>query len=477
MKITKTLPQNAAFFERYADLITSLTKVATIAQLITGLCELGILSALLSKALSDFLAPQYLDFWAFMGAIVCAALLQIGLKKVFPYSVRAILYRRFKGLDLWFSILIFILTIALLVVSIVLSWQGAKDIADLTIKPEAEKTTAYSDSTRNAAIQEAQKLFRSDSTTIETKYNGKAEATTTELMTQVNSIERKGKNATSLRAELKTKLANLQTEKATELEAKATDRNKEISRATNRADSEAQRITEDNSDKKKKEKEKRQRYGGYIGYFTAFCYVFFLVVFALNEIYKKGANITEKPIPSQRHFNPSVIAELMETIKEKLDVFFRTKIQDWANNTPAQPLPNAVSALYDFKADVLSDSIKFETEATTKTKIIKLPLKLPNIAANNNDNESSERQAIPQRQIGFLKPNTAANATAAVKRLPLENSDTTTSVTANVAKQKICLHCGNSYIYKIHNQKFCTESCRVKHWENKTGAKVIKGKK
>ncbi len=76
---------------------------------------------------------------------------------------------------------------------------------------------------------------------------------------------------------------------------------------------------------------KTNSYSGYIAYFTAFCYTFFLFTYILNEIYHKGAKIDITPIPSQRHFDPSVIALFIEAAKERIDVFFRTKIYNFAN--------------------------------------------------------------------------------------------------------------------------------------------------
>lgn len=51
--------------------------------------------------------------------------------------------------------------------------------------------------------------------------------------------------------------------------------------------------------------------------------------------------------------------------------------------------------------------------------------------------------------------------------------------TANVGEKtatnnasRVCGHCGESFIYSIHNQKFCTEACRKKAWEARTGKKL-----
>jgi hypothetical protein len=42
---------------------------------------------------------------------------------------------------------------------------------------------------------------------------------------------------------------------------------------------------------------------------------------------------------------------------------------------------------------------------------------------------------------------------------------------------RVCLHCGSVYEYKIHNQKYCTEKCRVEAWQQKTGKVLKKTKK
>lgn len=478
MKLQKTLPQNAAFYERYADLIHSLTKVATISQIVTGATEIGILYALLSKAFSDVLPPQYIAFCSMLGAIFCAALLQIGLKKVFPYSVRAILFKRFKGLDLAFTIGIFILTVALLAVSVFLSWSGAKDIADFAIQSPITKTTDKADSLRAADIVMAQRVFSSDSTTIETKFTGKLEAIQSEYQSHITTIERnaKGKQATTLRAELKTKLAQLQADKAVEIEAKANIRQLAFDKANNRNTTETATITTDNNEAKGKAKVKQNRYGGYISYFTAFCYVFFLCVFALNEIYHKGANIETKPLPTQRHFSPSVIALFMETIKEKTDVFFRTKIQVFADKTKAQPLPSAVSALYDFKADILTDTVKIET-VSKETKVIKLPLKVPFIpgiaATTEGIVESTEK-----RQIGFNKvksnDQTQTDDKETQRNASIRNAYGTNETSKYVVLNCAYESCGKSFERRTTFQKYCCEECRIAAFEKRTGKALKK---
>jgi phage anti-repressor protein len=473
MKLQRNLPTNGDFFDRYAELITSLSSVATIAQIITGACEIGILYGLIYPSFVDIAPPQYVGTISMIGAIICAALLQIGLKKVYPHAVRAILHKHFQGLYLWFSIFIFILTLAMLTASITLSWQGSKDIADFAVSKPIEKTTLRSDSTKNADFLTAQRLFTSDSATIETKYKGKLEAIESDKMNEINVVERnaKGKQATSLRAELKTKLAKLQADKAAEIEAKANDRKKSMDRATDRNEGDAATVATDNTTSKNEVATKKSRYKGYIGYFTLMCYVFFLSVFTMNEIYHKGANIEIKPLPSQRHFNPSVFAEFIETVKEKLDVFFRTKIQNWADNTPPQPLPLSMSALYDFKADVLTDTIKIETTGK-ETKVVKLPLKVHKIAAI-----SKEDNQLTQRQIGFRKDDNTKGDTAEKEAVRNAYNATNMSI-SNTTKYTIlnCAFepCGQPFERRTTFQKYCCEEHRIAAFESRTGRQLKK---
>lgn len=52
----------------------------------------------------------------------------------------------------------------------------------------------------------------------------------------------------------------------------------------------------------------------------------------------------------------------------------------------------------------------------------------------------------------------------------------TTIANVDDSKKRICLHCEEEYIYKIHNQKFCCEDCRIAAWEAKTGKRFKKMK-
>lgn len=79
-------------------------------------------------------------------------------------------------------------------------------------------------------------------------------------------------------------------------------------------------------------------------------------------------------------------------------------------------------------------------------------------------------------QTNYSQSNSQNNSqgTTAVSQ---NNNQGTTAVNGN--GNRICLNsnCQKAYIYKVHNQKFCSEKCRIANWNKTTGKDFIKGKK
>lgn len=510
MKTFKSLPSQAGtpFFERYATLIHSLTKFGVVAQFITGACEIGIIYYLLYPSFTD-LFPSIAHPVSITGALFCASLLQVGLKKLFPYSVRAILFKRFTGLDLPLSIFIFLLTGALLAVSVLLSYKGSQDIIDVTIAPPTEKTATASDSIRATTEQRAAATFTTDSAMIETKYLGKREAIQSEYQNKIDVTESSATKtrskspswskelsarANGMKAELKVKLATLQSDKVIEIEAKATERKATIEHATARGDSERTDIKAANSEAKAATEQRKSKYKNYVGYFTLFCYIFFLIGFILDEIHKKGAGIETTVLPHQRHFSPSLFAEWSEAVKARYDTFMRSKIYAFADKTNASPLPIALHSLYDFKATPLKNIHTIEIEETDDddTQVIKLPLKPLKVAAKRKDDTTKMDDSEPKkaRQIGFKKDDdTTLSMDDALKikggkslddtrvhndfRYSANLQDDTTKVytikSMTGGDFGKCEYCGNDFFRNHKKQRFCVDDCRKNAWAKKTG--------
>ena len=71
---------------------------------------------------------------------------------------------------------------------------------------------------------------------------------------------------------------------------------------------------------------------------------------------------------------------------------------------PAQPMPTQIRVLQEHEFDLLTDTVKIESEAT-KTRVIKLPIKVHKLAASSEKNSDDTKDDTTQKraQIGFVK--------------------------------------------------------------------------
>ena len=80
----------------------------------------------------------------------------------------------------------------------------------------------------------------------------------------------------------------------------------------------------------------------------------------------------------------------------------------------------------------------------------------------------------PQKSIGFQFGNNSEKTTHVSQNEPNEPK------TELSKGNRICQYesCKKAYTYKVHNQKFCSEKCRINNWNQKTGKKfILKGGK
>jgi hypothetical protein len=91
----------------------------------------------------------------------------------------------------------------------------------------------------------------------------------------------------------------------------------------------------------------------------------------------------------------------------------------------------------------------------------------------------SENSTAKRPKIGFRYAQTTP--TASVNTAAVEQTTPTASVNTAAVEQKLslrlCENCNTEFVYKIHNQRFCCEICRIEAWEKKTGKKFRKKEK
>ena len=283
MKIHSTLPERQDFFGYYATLIPTLFKVGFLSQLFSAAIETYILFSIIRPKFGDIEAPGAA---AFFTALLLVALLEGGLRTGAAFSVRAILHRKFSGLDLPMTVFIFLLSCSLLLCSIVLHVEGAKEAVEVN---QGGPTIESTDAVNQAGSQEAAELLRSfsqDSATIAAAYLAKIRAAKIEAAAQEQRyIVGKGATAAgaaAIRAKGAAKVATLEAEKGEKLQEAQERKTGRIETIKNRQYNAADGIEQRNQTARQKAEARLNKYSSYLSIFSFLTVLFFLLTIALN---------------------------------------------------------------------------------------------------------------------------------------------------------------------------------------------------
>jgi hypothetical protein len=142
---------------------------------------------------------------------------------------------------------------------------------------------------------------------------------------------------------------------------------------------------------------------------------------------------------------------------------------------------------------VTPDTITTATvQLTTKTQTVIAPPPTeqgttPSTTPTPPGPENPDTPPAPSKRIGFVfgkKQPPTADVNTATPKVSSPTTTVSTSTTADVSSttasvgngNKVCLHCNKVYTYQIHNQKYCSETCRVAAWEKRNGRRLKKRK-
>ncbi|MEL6834554.1 MAG: hypothetical protein AAFP77_16285 [Bacteroidota bacterium] len=368
MKTFFTLPSDSGFFNRYATLTPTLYRVGFLAQIVSALTEVGIIYSIIFSSLVQ-MWPAYAATVATVGAGVGATFIEVGLRKFTPYSVRAILYRRFTGLDLAMSVFILAACVGLLFTSGALSFGGSKDLVE-NVAPEPEQqTTVAADSIAQAARADVLATYRADSLEIVQRYQVQAEALRVATASQIDvqraqlrkyyNLERNtgkgyGTKKRSIRAAIEqleadrdTKAAELEQAKAGELSAILQERKGSLSAIGEEYAAQRDSVQHFNASARADLDRKVSAYGGGLAWFTVICLAVFVLSVVLHEIHRKGSGIEERILPTQYDFSDTVMNAALHALGNRYQQLVRSGIRNFEEGTAAPPLPAGVSELYN----------------------------------------------------------------------------------------------------------------------------------
>ena len=220
MKIHKSLPENEGFFGYYAKLIPTLFKVGFLSQAFSACIETYILFSILRPKFQG--VTEYPERAALLGALFLVALLEIGLRSSAAYSVRAVLYRKWRGLDLPMSIFIFALSGSLLLCSVVLHIEGSKEAVEANTRGPQLEQTAHVETSGQSEAAGLLRSYSQDSATIAAAYAARIKATRAEYQAKERAYQvKKGATAAgaaNIRAKGEGKLAALEAEQGAKFE-------------------------------------------------------------------------------------------------------------------------------------------------------------------------------------------------------------------------------------------------------------------
>ncbi|WP_421794923.1 hypothetical protein [Haliscomenobacter sp.] len=366
MKSFLTLPKDSDFFNRYARLIPALKVSGYLAQVVSALTELGVLFTAIHSSLV-FFVPGLAWSGAIVGAFIGVAIIETGLRVLLPYSIRAILHRRFSGLDLPLTVIVWGACMVLLSVGTLMSYHGSRDIVEqVKPKPKLEETTA-ADLTYKQAEQKILSTWRTDSTEITGRYGVQLEAIKAQYkaliaqasgqLQRIEAKERAGQRFTTVKNQARERITTLEADQAGKLATLQTAKSKEISSAAGRKNEALASAAADlGKVKEQTEKANNQtvaetdqrtsRYKGGLSWFTVICHLILIVSVAVDEIHKKGSGIEAKVLPTQYDFSSSVLSELFHALGCRWNQFVRERIRRIEENTPPPPLPLSPNELY-----------------------------------------------------------------------------------------------------------------------------------
>lgn len=452
MQVQKTLPKNEGFFSRYAALIPTLFKVGYLSQAFSAAIECYILYAILRPKF-DGLA-DHPTAYALAASLFLVVLLEVGLRGTSTYAARAVLFRRFTGLDLVMTAFIFLLCASLLVCSIALHIGGAKEAVEAGDKGPQIERAGHVDTAYQRAEAVALRTYASDSAAVVSTYAAQITAAknSTAARARAKAAESTKERSTAadvarIRADGATAVAELEAKRGAALSALVDHKNATLSAAASRRDQAADKIEGRNDGARNKAEARAAKYSGWLSTFSVLTVLFFLLTIALNEVYLKGSGIEQTAIPNQYFFDPGLLAKFGDAVANKFQYHARAGIEAIERATPAPRQPLTPHPLYDY--DGLTPARLRLAAALRATASRNLAAEAPAVsvvvpAPVDDDSEGAE------------------DPTRARNKRPIIDGDFGTAACANPA-------CGQTFARRALNQKYCSAECRTEHHTTQHG--------
>lgn len=413
------------FFTRYAPLVPKLKLPGYLAQIVSGLTEWGILYALIFSSLAVFW-PQYAAPAGLVGASVGVTILEGGLRALLPFSVRAVINKRWQGLDGWISAIVISLTVLLLGASGFLSFAGSRSLVQSIAAPSAEATATATDSLATAEADLVKMDWQRDEADLVQAYDVRLDAVKTAAAATVRRLDGQlatlrtreattGQKYITRRAQLKELKADAAADRDEQLATLATEREAQLADLRSRyrgrldaitanRDSSRHQVAVTNASALTDHQQQVSRYGGGLAWFTVLCLVVLIVSIAVDELHKAGAGIDTITEPDAYTFEGSAVAAFREAVAARFRRSVFGLVHHIERGTAEAPEPVAAPIIWQ-----RSHQLKITTSREGVRRKLK-PLK-PMEGPESTPAEPERRLA------GFTRTDTPEASTAASRAL------------------------------------------------------------
>jgi len=257
------------------------------------------------------------------------------------------LYRRYEGLYLPISISVVAVTLALVLTSALLSYQGSREMAvSIVPMPKAMGETPVLQR-QEKAYAEAMLQWQGDSMAIEQEYQASmAEAGTRYALRIAQEKRTPGSSSNQSRRLEAQEKARLGQNRAVALKKAIEQRNTLISTTRKKVEHQLAALEEQNAQETQKAGKKAARYGGGLAWFTLIALGILIFGIGIEEAHRKGSGMEETAWIGKFDFEPGLAPTLSFRFGEAWQRWWRNKVPMETSDLPAkeQEQPIVVSS-------------------------------------------------------------------------------------------------------------------------------------
>jgi hypothetical protein len=448
MKVFFSLPKSEdeqRFYSRYAPLVPTAKKTGYLAQVVSAGTEFGVIYSIAFSNLVP-LFPERAAAAALVLAVVGVAFIEIGLRKFLPYGARAVIHRRWQGLDGWISGFVLVACLILLGTSGALSFTGSRSLVAAVAPPPEITTTQATDSTTTARKESTAANYSEMIGAVEQSAAADLLELDAALLRYVEREDRTGRRYTTKKNQIREQIEGVKAERARRVAKLRTERAQALARIDEHHAVALEELEKENDTAQATAAALVDDYGNGLAYFTLFGLLVLVLSVIIVELHHAGSGMSENVEPGAYDFEAGPLVALVSAVGGWIDRKVYGLIHQIERGTTDAPEPVAAPTVWKREREGIPHAVTRRGAVRKAGKIAPTP-------------------APSRREIGWKAPTQAPAASNASTQCV----DDAKTVITSEAKTGTCEHCGSTYTKRTTWQKFCREECRKDHHAEKHG--------